>query len=182
MDNLVAHLKLQNGVLRFDPLDFGIADGHVVSNMVLDVNHATAQAQGQIDARNVELKRIFPRLSSPQGSAGRFAGRARFRAEGNSVAQLFAAANGEAAFSMRGGEASTLALVLTNLDLARAAELMLKGDETAEIRCAIAAVHVTGGVVKPEILVVDSDAIVITGEGTVDLREERYDLRSPAQG
>ena len=177
MDNLVAHLKLQNGVMRFDPLDFGIADGHIVSNVVLDVNRSTAQAQGEINARNVELKRIFPRLASPQGSAGRFGGRARFRTEGNSVAQLFASANGEAAFSMRGGEASTLALVLTNLDLARAAELILKGDETAEIRCAITAVHATGGVVKPDLLVVDSTAVVITGEGTIDLREERYDLR-----
>jgi len=177
MDNLVAHLKLQNGVMRFDPLDFGIADGHIVSNVVLDVNRSTAQAQGEINARNVELKRIFPRLASPQGSAGRFGGRARFRTEGNSVAQLFASANGEATFSMRGGEASTLALVLTNLDLARAAELILKGDETAEIRCAITAVHATGGVVKPDLLVVDSTAVVITGEGTIDLREERYDLR-----
>ena len=177
MDNLVAHLKLQNGVLRFDPLDFGIADGHVVSNVVLDVNHPTAQAHGEFNARNVELKRIFPRLASPQGSAGRFGGRVRFRAEGNSVAQLFAALDGEAAVAMRGGEASTLALVLTNLDLARAAELILKGDETAEIRCAVAAMHATGGVVTPDLLVVDSTAVVITGEGTIDLREERYDLR-----
>jgi uncharacterized protein involved in outer membrane biogenesis len=177
MDNLVAHLKLENGVLRFDPLDFGIADGHIVSNVVLDVNHSLAQAQGEINARNVELKRIFPRLASPQGSAGRFGGRARFRTEGNSVAQLSAAMNGEAAIAMRGGEASTLALVLTNLDLARAAELMLKGDETAEIRCAVAAVHATGGVVTPDLLVVDSTAEVITGGGMIDLREERYDLR-----
>ena len=148
-----------------------------MSNVLLDVNHPTAQAHGQIEARNVELKRVFPRLAAPQGSAGRFGGRARFRTEGNSVAQLFAAMDGEAAVSMRGGEASTLALVLTNLDLARAAELLLKGDEATEIRCAVAAVHAAKGVVTPDLLVVDSAAVVITGDGTVDLREERYDLR-----
>ena len=177
MDNLVAHLTLRSGVLRFDPLDFGIADGHVVSNVVMDVNPRTAQAHGQLDARNVELKRIFPRLASPQGSAGRIAGRARFRTEGNSVAELFAAMNAEAAVSMRGGEASTLALVLTNLDLAQAASLLLKGDETAEIRCAVAALHAKEGLVTPDLLVVDSTAMVITGDGTVDLRQERYNLR-----
>ena len=37
--------------------------------------------------------------------------------------------------------------------------------------------HATGGVVKPDLLVVDSTAVLITGEGTIDLREERYDLR-----
>ncbi len=177
MDNLVAHLTLQDGVLHFDPLDFGIADGHVVSNVVMDVNHRPTQAQGQVQARNVELKRIFPRLGAPQGSAGRIGGRARFRTEGDSVAQLFAAMDGEAAVSMRGGETSTLALVMTNLDLARAATLLLKGDETAEISCAVAALHANAGVVQPDLLVIDSTAEVITGEGTVNFREERYDLR-----
>jgi uncharacterized protein involved in outer membrane biogenesis len=177
MDNLVAHLTLQDGVLHFDPLDFGIADGHIVSNVVMDVNRRPARAHGQVEARNVELKRIFPRLASPQGSAGRIGGRARFRTEGNSIAQLSAAIDGEAAVSMRGGEASTLALVLTNLDLARAAALLLKGDETAEISCAVTALHANAGVVRPNLLVIDSTAVVITGEGTVDLRQERYDLR-----
>jgi uncharacterized protein involved in outer membrane biogenesis len=177
MDNLVAHLRLQDGVLHFDPLDFGIGGGHVVSNVVADVNPRRPQAHGELNARSVELKRIFPRLASPQGSAGRIGGRARFRTEGNSVADLFAALNAEGVVSMRGGEASTLALVLTNLDLARAASLMLKGDETAEITCAVAAFHAKDGVAAPDLLVVDSTAEVITGEGSVDFRQERYNLR-----
>ena len=81
---------------------------------------------------------------------------------------------------MRGGEASTLALVLTNLDLARAATLILKGDETAEITCAVAAFHAKDGVATPDLLVVDSTAEVITGEGSIDFRQERYDLGSRA--
>ena len=66
---------------------------------------------------------------------------------------------------MRGGEASTLRLVLTNLDLARAAALLLRGDETAEIRCAVAALHAKEDVMTPDLLVVDTSAVVITGEG-----------------
>jgi len=177
MDNLVAHLRLQSGVLHFDPLDFGIGGGHVVSNVVVDVNPRLPQAHGELNARSVELKRIFPRLASPQGSAGSIGGRARFRTEGTSVAELFAALNAEAAVSMRGGEASTLALVLTNLDLARAATLILKGDEAAEITCAVAAFHAKDGVATPDLLVVDSTAELITGEGSIDFRQERYNLR-----
>ena len=177
MDNLVAHLRLENGVLRFDPLDFGVGGGHVVSNVALDVNPRSPQAHGELNAHNVELKRIFPRLASPQGSAGRVSGRARFRTEGDNVAELFAALNAEAAVSMRGGEASTLALVLTNLDLASAVALIMKGDETAEIACAVAAFHAKDGVATPDLLVVDSTAEVITGDGSVDFRQERYNLR-----
>ena len=177
IDNLVTHMTLAAGVMRFEPLDFGIAGGHVVSHVTLDTSRSTPAAEGEIEIRNVELKRIFPQLKSPRGSAGRFGGRAHFRTAGNSVADMFAAANGEGAIAMRGGEASTLTLVLTNLDLARAATLLLGGDQTAEISCAITAVHVKDGVMEPDLLVADTSAELIQGEGSVDFRNEKYDLR-----
>jgi len=176
MDNLVAHLKLKDGVLRFDPLDFGIADGHLIANVAVDVRGNVAKAQGEFEARNVELKRIYPKLASPQGTAGRFGGRAHFKTQGNTVADMLAAADGDAAVIMRGGEASTLQLVLTNLDLARAAELILRGDETAEIRCAVGALHAQRGIMTPDLFVIDTSAVVITADGNVDFRSEKYDL------
>jgi uncharacterized protein involved in outer membrane biogenesis len=176
MDNLAARLTLKDGVLRFDDLDFGIADGHVIATFVVDVTRNVARAQGEFEARNVELKRLFPKLASPRGTAGRFAGRAHFKTEGNTMAAMLAAADGDAAVIMRGGEASTLQLVLTNLDLARAAVLLLRGDETAEIRCAVAGLHSKRGVMTPDLFVIDTSAVVITAQGDVDFRDEKYDL------
>jgi len=176
MDDLNAHLTLKDGVLRFHPLDFGIADGHLLVNLTVDATRESARLQGEAEARNVELKRLWPKLASPKGTAGRFGGRVRFVAEGNSVAAMLGSADGDAAVIMRGGEASTLQLVLTNLDLARAAELMLRGDETAEIRCAVAALRSKAGVMSPELLTVDTSAVVINGEGQVDFHDETYDL------
>ena len=176
LDNLLVRLSLKNGVLRFQPLDFGVADGHVVANVALDATRDVARTDADITIRNVELKRIFPQLKSPQGSAGRFGGRAKFKTEGNSVADMLAAADGDAAVIMRGGEASTLTLVLTNLDLARAAELLLRGDETPLIRCAVSEMHTRKGVMTPDMFVVDTSAVVINGEGNVNFRDERYDM------
>lgn len=180
IDHLAAHLVLKNGILHFEPLDFGIADGHVVSNITLDASRMPATAQAQVEVRNVELKRIFPKLASPNGTAGRVGGRAHFRTRGNSVAQLFAAGDGEGAIAMRGGEASTLQVVLTNLDLARAAALMLRGDETAQIHCAVAAVHAKDGVMTPDLFVIDTSAELITGDGEIDFRNEKYELELKA--
>jgi uncharacterized protein involved in outer membrane biogenesis len=176
LDNLTARLSLKEGVLRFAPLDFGVADGHVLANVTLDARRDVPAADADITIHNVELKRIFPQLKSPQGTAGRFGGRARFRTQGRSVAALFAAADGDAAVIMRGGEASTLTLVLTNLDLANAAALLLRGDETAVIRCAVGQFRSRRGVMTPDMLVVDTSAELITGEGTIDFVNERYDL------
>jgi hypothetical protein len=180
IDHLVAHLVLKNGILHFEPLDFGIADGHVVSDITLDATRMPATAQAQVEVRNVELKRIFPKLASPRGTAGRVGGRAHFRTRGDSVAQLFAAGDGEGALAMRGGEASTLQVVLTNLDLARAAALMLHGDESAQIHCAVAAVHAKDGVMTPDLFVIDTSAELITGDGDIDFRNEKYGLELKA--
>jgi AsmA family protein len=177
LDNLVAHVVLKDGVLRSDPLDFGVADGHVVTNLTLDLTQREPAAKAQIEIRRVELKRIFPQLAAPSGSAGRFGGRAQFSATGNSVADLLASMQGEAAIAMRGGEMSTLQLVLTNLDLARAAALLMRGgDEKAEIHCAITAMHATRGRLVPDLMVVDSSDELIHGTGSIDFRNEKYDV------
>jgi uncharacterized protein involved in outer membrane biogenesis len=177
LDNLVAHMVLKDGVLHFQPLDFGVADGHVVSNLTLDLTQREPAAKAQVEIRRVELKRLFPQLASPSGSAGRFGGRAQFSATGNSPADLLASMQGEAAIAMRGGEMSTLQLVLTNLDLARAAALLMRGGhEKAEIRCAITAMHATRGQLVPDLMVVDSSDELIHGAGSIDFRNEKYDL------
>src|SRR6202163_1021752 len=181
IDNLSTHLFLKDGVLRFEPLDFGIGGGHVVAKLSLDANREIARTQGEIEVRNVELKQIFPKLASPQGTAGRFGGRASFKTQGNTVAAMFASANGEGAMIMHGGEASTLTLVMTNLDLARAAALLLQGDKTSEIRCAVASFGVAKGQMAPDLLVIDTTAVTINGSGGIDFREEKYDLHLKAQ-
>ena len=148
---------------------------------MIDASRDIPKAQGDVEARNVELKRIFPKLASPNGTAGRFGGRAHFKAEGKSIAAMMATLDADAAVIMRGGEASTLQLVLTNLDLARAAELLLRGDETAEIRCAVGSFHAQAGVMTPDLFVVDTSAVVIDGDGSVDFRDEKYDFALKAK-
>ena len=131
--------------------------------------------------RNVELKQLFPKLASPKGApAGSEAART-FKTQGNSVGAMFGAANGEGAMIMRGGEASTLTLVMTNLDLARAAALLLQGDKTSEIRCAVASFGVANGQMAPQLMVIDTSAVTINGEGSIDFRDEKYDLHLKAQ-
>lgn len=180
LEGVVTHITLRDGVMRFAPFDFAIADGSVATSVTLDVTKREPVAHGKIDAHRVELKRIFPKLASPHGSAGRFTGHAQFETTGDSVADMFAAADGDAAVAMGGGEASTLQLVLTNLDLARAAALLIGGDRTAEIRCAVATLHSRRGVLTPDMMVIDTSAELIRGAGTINFRDETYDLRLDA--
>ncbi len=181
LDDIVSHLKLESGVMHFDPLDFGIAGGHAVTNITMDLHRGAPDVQGRVEVKAVELERLFPKLAPPSGTVGRIAGRAHFNATGASVAAMAASLDGEAALVLRGGEASKLQIVLTNLDLARAASLLLRGDETASLRCAVLAVHAQDGVVTPSTFVVDTSEVLIHGAGTADLRNEQLDVTLTAE-
>jgi len=181
LDNVTSTLDLQDGVLKLQPLDFGIAGGHVVSTVVLDARESVIKTNGDVTARNVELKQILPAVKPPKGSAGKVGGRARFAATGNSIADMLASSNGEVALISHGGEASELAIVLTNLDLARAAQLLIKGDENSPIRCVVADFVAENGIMTARTLVMDTEAEKILGEGTVNFATERYDFRLNAK-
>ena len=180
LDELNAELDLHDGVLKLQPLDFGVATGHVVSTLVLDARRDVIEARGDVTVHDVELRQIVPALKPPSGSAGKLAGRAVFVATGNSVAQMLASSEGEVALMSRGGNASELAIVLTNLDLARAVPLLMKGDEHSPIRCIVADVVSDNGTLSTKSMVVDTEAEKILGEGTIDFKSERYDLRLKA--
>ena len=181
LDNLNAVMDLKDGVLKLQPLDFGVAGGHVALTLTMDARDKIIKTTGDVTVRNVELKQIVPALKPPKGSAGKVGGHAHFTAAGNSVADMFATSNGEVALISWGGDASELSIVLTNLDLARAAVLLLRGDANSPIRCVVADFVSENGVMDAKTLVIDTEAEKILGQGKVDFRKERYDLSFSAQ-
>jgi len=176
LDDMSATLELQDGVLTLQPLDFGIAGGHVASTLTLDARERLIRTKGDVTVRSVELKEVLPALKPPKGSAGKASGRARFTATGNSVADMLASSNGDAAIISWGGEASELAVVLMNLDLARAAPLLMRGDTNTPIRCVVADFAAKDGTLLARSLVMDTEKEKILGEGSIDFKTERYDL------
>lgn len=176
LERLSFDLELEQGELRLKPLKFDVAGGSVVSDIVLDARSERIETKAQVSARNLELGVIMPRLKPPKGKSGRFGGRARLSASGNSVARMLASLDGEAAVIMAGGQASTLTLLLTNLDLANAATLLLRGDENSTIRCVVTSFAARRGLMETNTLIADTTAVNIRGTGSVDLGEERYDL------
>lgn len=176
MQRVEMDIELDRGVLRYQPVKIGIADGTMTLAGTLDANETPPRLSARIEGRNLDLARLYPELASPRGKAGRIGGFVQVRTAGSSVARMAAAANGQGGVVMAGGEASALALLLTNLDLAGAIPLIVGGDETAAMHCAISAFAVADGVVTPRVLIVDTSKVRIDGEGSIDLGEERYDL------
>ncbi|GGP19915.1 membrane protein [Silvimonas iriomotensis] len=177
LDNLDAHLLLQDGVLRFDPLNVGVAGGHVVSKLSLDSNATPLKTAVDASASRLQLTQLVPELGkSKEASAGLVGGKARLDMQGNSVAKMLGSANGNVAVIMDGGQISKLLMRLTNLDVANLVPILFTGDKPVPVRCMVADLGATNGDATIKTLILDTDKQVVTGSGNINFRDEHIDM------
>ena len=172
LDDMDAHLLLEGGLLRLDPLDFGVAGGNVRSTIRLDGRESPIRVQAQAAVRGLDLKRLMPQAELAQGAIGRIGGDIALAGSGNSVAKMLATSSGDVALGMGRGQVSNLLMEYAGLDIAEALKFMITGDRKVPVRCAFADFAVEGGVMSARALAFDTTDTIIVGEGTVDLRNE----------
>ena len=181
LEKMTAHLVVNNGVLKLTPIDFGTAGGHLLAEVEMDGRRAPIATRVDVIAKGLQLEKMFPNSKLASANTGTMGGRAKLVGNGNSVAQLLATANGEAALSMDGGSVGELTLRLANLDVANSMLLLLGGDKQTPIRCMVANFNAVGGNFNVQDLVLDTQKVNITGSGSVNFNDESLHLRLVAK-
>ncbi len=175
VEAMTAHLMLEDGDLRLDPLDFAVAGGDIASRVRLDARQTPIAASIDVRARGLELPKLAPE-GAPE-STGRIGGRIQVAGRGNSVAALMDTADGELQLGMGRGQISNLMLELAGLDIYEALRFLIGKDRVVPIRCAYADFKVEDGVATSRAFAFDTTDTVLLAEGSIDLGEERLDLR-----
>jgi AsmA family protein len=176
IDNLVTRMRLQDGVLSLAPLKFGIAGGKLVSNLTLNGNSNPIKADLKLSARHVQLKRLFPKMTTMQSSLGEINGDASLSASGDSVAGLLGSSNGEIKAVINQGTISKLLLEEMGLNIGSIVVTQLFGDEQVQLNCAFSDFNVKNGVMHARAFVVDTPDATIHMEGTINLAKEQLAL------
>jgi len=176
LENLVTHLSLRDSVLKLEPLDFGIAGGHLNALISLDGRKDPIQAHAQIRARKILIAELFPTIELSKSSIGQINGELDLTGHGSSVGRMLASSDGKLGLVVAGGEISKLMLEKIGLHLWEILELKLSGDKLVKLRCAVADFDVKGGVMRTDALVFDTEVTTIIGTGSVDLAQEKLDL------
>ena len=182
LEKMSAHLIINNGRLKLAPLDFGFAGGNLVSQIEMDGRKPRIVTHADITAKGLHMDRMFPASKLAGANTGTMGGHAKLNANGNSIAQMLASANGEAALIMDGGSVSELMLRLSNLDIANSIGVLLGGDKQVPIRCMVGNFKAVDGDFKVEALVLDTPKVNITGSGDVNFTDESLHLRLVSQG
>ena len=203
---LQGRVRLQDQVLQIEDLVARNSGGELRGALTLDARsekqplwHADVRWSGVqlerfVKTRNPRSKEA-PRTAgkaagtpasktAKQGAApgqggyvsGVLGGAAKLRGSGRSVAGMMASLDGSAQAWVSDGRVSHLLVELSGIDLAESLGLLVTGDDTLPVRCAVARFAVKDGVARPEVAVIDTPDTTLLVTGEISLVDERLAL------
>lgn len=177
IEDLTTHLSLRDSVLTLDPLDFGVAGGHLNGMISLDGRTDPIQAQAKIKARKILIAKLFPKVELSKTSIGEINGEFDLTGNGNSVGRMLATASGKVGLVVKRGEISQLMMEKAGLHLWEILGLNMSGDRLVKVRCGVANFDVREGKMIADVLIFDTEVTTLVGSGNIDLGQETLDLK-----
>ena len=176
-DDFSTHVLLDDGVLKLAPLNFGYAGGSLRSDITLDARQTVIRTEARIALQKAQLSRLFPNVELMKKSDGTLGADIRLKSSGNSIRTMLGRADGTLGLAVTGGDLSNLLIEAIGLDAGQAIGYLVGGDRKTRIRCAVSTMDVDDGLAKVKGLVIDTEDTRINGTGSIDLGEEKIDLR-----
>lgn len=172
-------VKLDNGMLRAEPLRLDLPRGQVTGFVQLNARKATPVTDLDLRLANARLEQLLPiKLDGGQPFTGVVVGRAKLSGTGNSVHKALGNANGEVTVVIPSGEVREAFAELMGVNVTKGLGLLMsKNQDRTPIRCGVAHFNARGGLMTADQIVVDTGPVVITGGGTVNLDSERMAFR-----
>jgi uncharacterized protein involved in outer membrane biogenesis len=177
VEHLVTHLKVDDGLMTIDPVDFAVAGGNIKASLTINAREEIPQGAAKLEVKRLQLPKLFPKLELTKDSKGLIGGAANVKGRGESVGALLASADGRFGMIMSGGEISETVLAAIDLDGAKLIKLLFTGDKNVPLRCGVIDFDIKDGVMKNETFVIDTAETIILGEGQISLVDESIKMK-----
>jgi uncharacterized protein involved in outer membrane biogenesis len=167
------HLTLNDGRMRFDPLQFTLPEGEFAGEVSIDAHAGVPVTDLDMRLKNLNLAQFKTKGNNSPPLEGEMVGRVRLHGQGSSVHKAAASANGDLTVVMPHGQMRAAFAELTGINVTKGLGLLLTKDEqSTEIRCGIASFHAEEGDLKANSLLIDTTHVLVTGSGHVNLKDE----------
>jgi AsmA family protein len=174
---VAAKVKIDEGIVVASPVSGLLLEGKVSGEIKLDITHDMPAADVDLRVANLKLGNLDRAADGAAPLEGSLQARIALNGRGNSLHELASHANGTVTAVLPNGALRSSLAELAGLDL-RGLGLMAAGSKAdTGIRCGVASFDVSGGTLTAQRLLVDTDPVLITGEGTVALDSEALDLQ-----
>jgi uncharacterized protein involved in outer membrane biogenesis len=170
-------LSLKDGVLKMTPVVFNFAHGTLKGDVQIDARKNVPASDIDVRLTGLELGQFVPSSSKTPALEGQAVARAKLHGVGDSIHKAASTANGTVSFVVPHGEIRQTFAELLGINVAKALGLLLTNDQsTVNVRCAVAGFSSKNGVLTLDQFAFDTPVVLASGEGTVDLKNERLAL------
>jgi len=173
---LTAKLTIDHGVLRLAPLLANVLGGKLNAHVRLDAKTDVPAAEVDVKITDLQLGELVRKTPGTPPVEGQLQARVTVTGQGRSVHQIAATANGTVSAVLPHGTIRASLAELTGIDLRGLGLLMAKNKQETSIRCGVASFQARQGTLTTQTLIVDTDPVLITGDGVVHLDSEALDL------
>lgn len=175
-------LRLANDVLRIDPFAFTLPEGEIAGTAVIDVRGSVPTERLDVRLTHVQLAQFHTKGTIKPPFEGTLVGRMRMHGKGDSIHAFASTASGTLSMVVPHGEIEQAFAELAGIDVARGLGLLLKkNQQQTALRCGIADFDAHDGLAKVKQVVFDTQVVILTGLGDINLRNERLHLQLTGQ-
>lgn len=176
IDSVAGHVVLEEGKLTIDQLDLTAGDGKLAASATVDARGDSVAVSLNGEIRKLDLATVLPK-GAVERINGQLGGSVTLSGGGQSLLPLLKSLHGEVTAFLAGGELNRLLAEAAGLDVLGTLRSLV-GDKaaTTRIRCMVADFDVDGGVLDSNALVLDTDSLLLTGDGRISLPDEAVNI------
>jgi uncharacterized protein involved in outer membrane biogenesis len=151
-------------------------EGKITARLEFNAKSDTPKASVDLRIANIRLGQFARKDPSQPPIDGLLQGRLDLTARGHSLRDMAAKADGPVTLTLPQGAIRASFAELTGLDFRGLGLMLTNNKEDTPIRCAVARFQAHDGTLTSQTFVIDTDPVLITGGGTIQLDSEALDM------
>jgi uncharacterized protein involved in outer membrane biogenesis len=171
-----APFTIERGQIKASEVTGHVLGGNVLLHLETDANQTPARSRIEMTVKGLQLAQL-PHKSGPPPYEGTLLLQIHAQGRGDSLHALAAGANGNLSASVVPGTIRASLAELTGVDLRGLGLTLTRNDRDVAVPCAEADFDIHAGVMQSTQLFIDSEPVLINGEGRVLLDPETLDLK-----
>jgi len=176
LKTVAAKITVDRGVLAVTPLSADVLDGKMNLQLKVDARKEIPAIDLDVRIADLQLGQYARKGTGPPAIEGSLGLRVSLTGHGKSMHEFAASVDGTVKATLPSGTVRDSLAELTGIDV-RGLGLLLSGNKKeVPVRCGVASFEAHHGTLTAQDLILDTEPVLIAGEGSVHLDTETLDL------
>lgn len=171
-----ARVRIDHGLIDASPVEAALEEGNITGRVSIDATRRLPAVTADVRVSRLALDQ-FHTEGHPGLLEGAVNARITLQGTGDSLHAIASGGTGKFTAILPQGAVRASVAEMAGLDLNALGLLATQSERETPIRCGVADFDLNSGVLSARTLVLDTEPVLITGEGTIALDSESLDLR-----